>query len=65
MSNDKIHCDCSECQKTTEHKYTSKPDPNHTPSNSYLSSSRGVKPEYRTLECVKCGTVSTWDFARD
>jgi hypothetical protein len=57
--------DCSTCKKITEFIYSSKIDPSHSDSKDWLYSCRGIASDYRTCECIECGSVRTFDFSRD
>lgn len=54
---------CKYCGKTCEHKTVSYDGTKGD--TSYLSSCRGIAPDYRTVECSNCGKKATYDFATD
>lgn len=60
---------CPKCQKATTFEYHTPPKDADTKAKyddkSWMHSCRGVRSDYRTVQCEKCKGIWTWDFATD
>lgn len=62
---------CEQCDAYTENEYCdSKLDKENgwkcrESDNSWKYSCRGIRSDYNTVKCTKCGAVRTYDFSRD
>jgi hypothetical protein len=58
-----IHC--RRCKKATPHRFLGNREMTEDESRAMMASSRGIRSEYHTVECIICGYKAEYDFSKD